>query len=53
MTVARNTGRRENPLRGDLARANSCAAVPRGKSLVGPERGPRVPEGREEDEWTG
>ena len=34
MTAARNTGRRENPFRGDLARANSSAAVPRGKSLA-------------------
>ncbi len=34
MTVARNTGRRENPFSGDLARANSSAAVPRGKKLV-------------------
>ena len=34
MTVARNTGCQKNPFRGDLARANSCAAVPRGKSLA-------------------
>jgi uncharacterized protein len=34
VTAARNTDRRENPFRGDLARANSSAAVPRGKSLV-------------------
>ena len=34
MTVARSTGRRENPFCGDLAHANSCAAVPRGRKLV-------------------
>ncbi len=34
MTVARSTGRRENPFCGDLAHANSSAAVPRGRKLV-------------------
>jgi FPC/CPF motif-containing protein YcgG len=34
MTAVRNTGRRENPFCGDLARANSSAAAPRGKKLV-------------------
>jgi FPC/CPF motif-containing protein YcgG len=34
VTVARNGGRRENPFCGDLARANSSAAVLRGKKLV-------------------
>jgi FPC/CPF motif-containing protein YcgG len=39
MTAVRNTGLRENPFCGDLARANSSAAVRRGKKLV------RVPPG--------
>jgi FPC/CPF motif-containing protein YcgG len=39
MTVACDNGRRRNPFSGNLARANSSAAVPRGKRLV------RVPPG--------
>jgi FPC/CPF motif-containing protein YcgG len=42
MTDARNTGRRENPFCEDLARANSSAAVPRGKKLVRVPRGTPV-----------
>jgi hypothetical protein len=34
MTIARNTRRRANPFCGELARANSSAAVPSGKKLV-------------------
>ena len=34
MTVTGNAGRRENPFRAELARANSSAAVPQGKGLA-------------------
>jgi FPC/CPF motif-containing protein YcgG len=39
VSVARSSGRRENPFSGDLPSANSSAAVPRGKGLV------RIPPG--------
>jgi hypothetical protein len=34
VTVTGNAGRRENPFRAELARANSSAAVPQGKGLA-------------------